>query len=116
MTATLWFNPRCGTARTVKAWLDEHGVDYRERRYLDDPPSRAEIEDVLASGDLKAGDLLRAKEAKAKELGLDAASDPDAILDAMVEHPILIDRPVIVDGKRAALCRPADRIEAFYTA
>ncbi|MEE4349815.1 MAG: arsenate reductase family protein [Pacificimonas sp.] len=114
MAAILWFNPRCGTARNVQAWLDEHGKPYEVREYLKDPPSRAEIEDVLAKGKMQASDLLREKEPLAEELGLRGSGDQDAILAAMADNPILINRPVIIDGDRAKLCRPSETIADFY--
>lgn len=114
MAVTLWFNPRCGTARNVRAWLDENGIDYELREYLKDPPTRAEIEAVLEKGDMKPSDLLRAKEALAAELGVRGSDDEEKILSAMTEHPILINRPVVIDGDRARLCRPAETVAEFF--
>ena len=114
MSAELWFNPRCGTARKVRAWLDERGIDYELREYLKAPPTRAEIEAVLAKSGMSAGELLRAKEPLAEELGVRGSEDEEKILDAMAAHPILINRPVVIDGERAKLCRPADEVEAFF--
>ncbi|MGB3722599.1 MAG: ArsC/Spx/MgsR family protein [Pacificimonas sp.] len=113
MSVKLWFNPGCGTARNVRAWLNDQGIAYDLRDYLKDPPTRVEIEDVLKKGNMQAGDLLRAKEAQAEELGLRGSDDQHAILDAMVAHPKLINRPVVIDGERAKLCRPASEVETF---
>ena len=114
MTVEVWFNPRCGTARNVRDWLDEHDVDFELREYLKDPPTKAEIESVLQKADIKASELLRSKEALAEELRLRGSDDEDAILAAMAEHPILINRPVVIDGDRAKLCRPADEVAEMF--
>ncbi|MBZ6379272.1 arsenate reductase (glutaredoxin) [Pacificimonas flava] len=110
---TLWFNPRCGTARNVRAWLEENGIDYELRDYQKDPPSRAEIEAVLDKGDMKPSHLLRAKEQLAADLGVRGSDDEEAVLSAMAEHPILINRPVVITADDAKLCRPADTVAEF---
>ncbi|MGB7406835.1 MAG: arsenate reductase family protein [Pacificimonas sp.] len=111
----LWFNPRCGTARNVREKLDAAGVQYEVREYLKNPPSREEIASVLAKGDMKASDLLRAKESLAEELGVRGSDDEEAILDAMAAHPILINRPVVITGETAKLCRPADEVDVLLS-
>ena len=113
MSMEIWFNPRCGTARKVRARLEESGRDVTVRDYLKQPPTRTEIEEVLRKSGMKASDLLRSKESLAGELGLRETDDESRILDAMAEHPILINRPVVIDGERARLCRPADDVEAL---
>ncbi len=116
MSVKVWFNPRCGTARNVVAWLTDKGIAHEVREYLKEPPSRAEIEDVLKKSGMTAHELLRAKEALAEELGLrDPAVSQDTILSAMVDNPILINRPVVIDGERAALCRPSETVAAFFS-
>ncbi|MCJ8190482.1 arsenate reductase (glutaredoxin) [Sphingomicrobium aestuariivivum] len=113
MSKTAWmtFNPRCGTARKTLAILEEEGFEVTQRRYLDEPLSRAEIEHLLEKGDMTARDVLRAKEPLAQDLGLtqDTASD-DEIIDAMVEHPILLNRPIVETDKGALLARPQDEV------
>ena len=111
MTMELWFNPRCGTARKVRTRLEESGSDFEVREYLKDPPTRAEIEEVLRKSGMTASDLFRSKEALADELGLRESDDDARMLDAMAAHPVLINRPVVIDGERARLCRPADEVE-----
>jgi arsenate reductase len=114
MSVILWYNPRCGTARNVRDYLDEHGIDFEIREYLDDAPTRDEIEEVLQKSGMSARDLLREKEAIAKELGLlDTGASDDEILNAMHANPILINRPVVIDGDRAMLCRPSEKIAEF---
>lgn len=114
MAVTLWFNPRCGTARKVRAWLDDKKIDYELREYLKEPPTKGELADVLGKGGMQPSELLRAKEDLAAELGLRGSSDEEKILDAMAEHPVLINRPVVVDGDRARLCRPAETVADFF--
>ncbi|WP_265563966.1 arsenate reductase family protein [Sphingomicrobium arenosum] len=113
MSKTAWmtFNPRCGTARKTLAILEEEGFEVTQRRYLDEPLSRAEIEHLLAKGKLRARDLLRAKEPLAQDLGLtmDTASE-DEIVDAMVEHPILLNRPIVETENGVLLARPQDEV------
>lgn len=114
MRVIVWYNPRCGTARNVRDYLNEHAIPFDLREYLEDIPSRPEIEDVLRKSGMSARDLLRAKEPLAKEMGLlDPTVSDEHIITAMHENPILINRPVVIDGKRAKLCRPADTIAEF---
>ena len=107
---TVWFNPRCSKCRGARELLDERGVEARYLRYLDEAPSRAELERVLAllgTDDPRA--ILRAGEPLAAELGL-AGAGRDAILDAMAANPILIERPIAVLGDRAVVGRPPERV------
>lgn len=106
----VYFNPRCSTCRTAWSILEEHGVDAEEYRYLDERPDRAEIERVMAM--LGIGDpreMIRAKEPVYEELGL-AHADRDGLINAMVEHPILIQRPIVIVGDRAVIARPPERL------
>jgi arsenate reductase len=107
---TVWFNPRCSKCVGARDLLDERGVEARYLRYLEEAPSRAELERVLAllgTDDPRA--ILRAGEPLAAELGL-AGADRDRILDAMAAHPILIERPIAIAGGRAVVGRPPERI------
>lgn len=107
---TMWFNPSCSKCRGAKDILDEQGVACEIVRYLDDTPTRAEIERVLSM--LGADDprmMMRTGEAVYKELGL-ADADRDALLDAMVEHPMLIERPIVIRGGRAVIARPPEKL------
>jgi arsenate reductase (glutaredoxin) len=107
---TVWFNPSCSKCRGARALLDEQGVACELVRYLDDTPSRDELVRVL--GLLGSDDprtMMRTGEAVYKELGLADAS-ADALLDAMVAHPILIERPIVIKGDRAVIARPPDRL------
>lgn len=112
----LWHNPRCSKSRGAKAILDEAGTTYTERRYLDDPPSADELDAVLTALGRDPWAVARLGEETAKELGLQewAHDDRRRWIDAMVAHPILIERPVLVaDDGRAVLGRPPEAIEAL---
>jgi arsenate reductase len=106
----LLHNPRCSKSRAVKAILEERGVAFRERRYLEDPLSRQELDDLALWLGLPAGEWVRSKERAFQETGLDASSDERTILDAMATHPILMERPILVRGRRAIVGRPPEKI------
>jgi arsenate reductase len=111
MQVTIWHNPRCTTSRKTLALLRERGIEPAIVEYLATPPSKAELERVAG---LLGGDparFLRAKEPLAKELGLTRpGTKPAAIIAAMAEHPILIERPIVFAGRRAALGRPPEAV------
>ena len=114
----LWHNPRCSKSRQAKALLDERGTGYTERRYLDDPPTEAELDAVLTALGLEPWELARMNEPAARELGLrDLPRDRGDWIAVMTEHPILIERPIIVtDDGRAALGRPPEAIAGLLDA
>jgi arsenate reductase (glutaredoxin) len=92
----IWLNPACSKCRTAAAELDAAGVEYDVRRYLDDPPTVAELEDVVSRLGLEPWDIARQKEAQ--EEGIDLAREPaqrDAWLMALAEHPRALQRPII---------------------
>ena len=93
----IWLNPACSKCRAATAALDEAGVDYTVRRYLDEPPTRAELDDVLARLGLEPWDITRAGEPEAAAVR-DLPRSPEARdrwLDALAEHPRLIQRPIV---------------------
>jgi len=107
-SCTVWFNPGCSKCRGARELLEEQGVDAEYVHYLDEAPSRAELERVmglLGTDDPRA--MMRTGEPVYAELGL-ASADRDALLAAMVEHPILIERPIVVVGDRAVIARPPE--------
>jgi len=109
MSATIYHNPRCGTSRTVLQTLREAGIEPTIIEYLKTPPSRQTLAGLIQQAGLTVREAVRAKEPVYQELGLDAPGvDDDALLDAMVEHPILINRPFVVTERGARLCRPAE--------
>lgn len=107
MKATIFHNPACGTSRKTLDILREEGADVTVIEYLKDSPSRAELQRLYARAAITPREGLRAKEPLAAELALETASD-DAILDAMVAHPILINRPLVETEKGVRLARPQD--------
>ena len=108
----LWHNPRCSKSRAARALLDERGVAYTERRYLDDPPSADELDAVLTALGRQPWEVARTGEAVAGELGLaHLPLDRQAWIEVMVANPILIERPIVVtDDGRAALGRPPEAL------
>jgi arsenate reductase len=109
MKATIFHNPACGTSRKTLDILRESGADVTVIEYLKDTPTRAELQRLYARAGITPREGLRAKEPLAAELGLESASE-DEILDAMMAHPILINRPLVETAKGAALCRPQDEV------
>ena len=106
----VWHNARCSKSRGACQILDERGIDAEVVRYLDHPPPRAELERVLAllgSDDPRA--MMRTGEPMYRELGL-ADATRDELLDAMTQHPILIERPIIIRGDTAVIARPPERL------
>lgn len=110
MKATIWHNPRCSKSREALAILAAApGVDVEIVEYLKTPPTRERLKALYARAGIGPRDGLRTGEEVAKRLGL-AGADDDAVLDAMVEHPILIERPLVETEKGVRLGRPPERI------
>ena len=110
MKATIWHNPRCSKSRQALAILEAApGMDVEIIEYLKTPPSRAELTAAYARAGIAPRDGLRKGEDITKELGLINASD-DAILDAMAQHPILIERPLVLTEKGVRIGRPPEAI------
>jgi arsenate reductase len=111
MKARIFHNPMCGTSRKTLDILREAGADPEVIEYLKAPPSRDELVRLYGRAGISPREGLRAKEPLAAELGLlgDDVSD-DAILDAMVAHPILINRPLVETDKGVVLARPQDKV------
>jgi arsenate reductase len=106
----MWFNPNCSKCRGAKDILEGEQVSCEIVRYLQDAPSRAELERVMALlgiDDPRA--MMRTGESVYKELGLKDV-EGDALLDAMAAHPILIERPIVIRGDRAVIGRPPERV------
>ena len=109
MKVTILHNPACGTSRKTLDILRDQGADVTIIEYLKNPPSRDELVRLYQRAGITPRDGLRAKEPLATELGLADASD-DEILDAMIDHPILINRPLVETAKGVRLCRPQDMV------
>jgi arsenate reductase len=106
---TIYHNPRCSKSRETLALIEGKGLQPRVVDYLRQPPSAAELERILALLGKGPRDILRRKEAA--EAGIDAAAlDDAALLAAMVAHPAVIERPIVVAGERAALGRPPESV------
>ena len=110
MTTTIWHNPRCSKSRMTLALLEEQGIEPTIRLYLDDAPSAEELNDVIQLLGIKPWELLRRGEQIFKELGLNKESGDAVLIAAMGQHPILIERPVVIHGSRAALGRPPENV------
>jgi arsenate reductase len=111
MTVTIWHNPRCGKSRQALELLKSKGIDPAIREYLKQPPTKAEVEKLieLVGGDVK--DLIRDGEPEFKKLGKKKADLTRAdVAKAIAAHPILLQRPVVVSGRRAALGRPPEAV------
>lgn len=111
MKPLIFHSPKCGTSRNTLAIMQASGEQPEVVEYLKNPPSHAYLVELLAKMNIAPRELLRSKESINDELGLDnpALSD-DEIIDAMIANPILINRPIVVTDKGAALCRPAERV------
>ncbi len=111
LSVTIYHNPRCSKSRATLALLEEQGVNTTVVEYLKTPPDAGELERILGLLKLEPRDLMRHKEAEYRELGLDdPALDRAALIRAMVEHPKLIERPIVVSGRKAAIGRPPERV------
>lgn len=110
MDVSVYFNPACSNCRTTQGLLQERGIDADYVRYLDQAPSKNELERVLKMlGTDDPRDMMREKEPVYAELGLASASRGE-LLDAMTTHPILIQRPIVIRGDRAVIARPPERM------
>lgn len=111
MKATIFHNPACGTSRKTLDILRQAGADVSVREYLKAAPTRAELVRLYNRAGISPREGLRAKELLADELGLKRPDvTDDEVLDAMVEHPILINRPIVETEKGVRLCRPQDLV------
>ena len=111
MTITIYHNPDCATSRNTLAMIRQSGEEPVVVEYLKTPPTRERLKELIASMGIRVRDLLREKGTPYAELGLDnrGLSD-DALLDAMMAHPILINRPIVVAPAGVRLCRPSEQV------
>jgi arsenate reductase len=111
MTVTIYHNPACGTSRNTLAMIRENGAEPEIIEYLKTPPSRESLVELLSAIAMKPRALLRKKGTPYGDLALD---DPkwtdDELIDFMIAHPILINRPIVVTEKGVRLCRPAETV------
>jgi arsenate reductase len=116
----IWINPRCAKCRSALSILDAENADYTVRRYLDDPPSEAELREVLGRLGLEPWDITRTGEKDAKDLGMPGwprtLEDRDRWISALAEHPILIQRPIITaDDGSAVVARTDEAVRSTLT-
>lgn len=110
------FNPRCSKCRSVRGLLEDSGVEADYVNYLERTPTRDQLKRVMRLlGIDDPRDMMRTREPEYKRLGLDSA-DAERLLDAMVEHPILIQRPIVIRGDRAVIARPPERALELFQA
>jgi len=108
---TIYHNPRCSKSRQTLALLEERGIAPRIVEYLKTPPTAAELKTILKKLGLKPRDILRQGEPRYAELGLkDRDVDDDTLITLMVANPILIERPIVVRGNKAAIGRPPETV------
>lgn len=110
---TIWHNPKCSKSREALKLLEAKGDDFTVVKYLEEIPSRSEIEALLKKLGVSARELMRTKEDLYKELGLAEVEDEAKLIDALAEHPRLIERPVLIDGNRALIGRPVEKVIDF---
>lgn len=110
---SIFHNPRCSKSRQAMATASDAGVDVTEVRYLDAPPDRATLEHLVAILEDPVVDLVRRGDAK--KAGVDVPADADAatVVEVLVAHPALMERPVLVRGDRAIIGRPTERVAPF---
>lgn len=109
MVARIFHNPKCSTSRKTLDLLRENGIEPEIVLYLKTPPTRAELVTLIADAGIGVREAVRKRESLYTELGLADASD-DELLDALAQHPILIERPLVVTDKGTRLARPIDRV------
>lgn len=111
MKATIWHNPDCGTSRKTLAILQEvAGVDVTVIEYRKTPFTRSKLKQLFRDAGLTPREAMRTRGSPAEELGLIDGASPDVILDAMVAHSILVERPFVETDKGVRLCRPQEKV------
>ena len=114
MTITIYHNPDCGTSRNTLAMIRQSGEEPTVVEYLKTPPSRERLRELIGAMGISVRALLREKGTPYKELGLgDPKWTDDELLDFMMAHPILINRPIVVTPKGVKLCRPSEAVLAL---
>ena len=109
-TISIWHNPRCSKSRIALALLEEKGVEAEVVKYLDTPPSKEELTDMLKMLGISARELMRTKEDIYKTLNLKNENDEEKLIEAMVENPKLIERPIVIKEGKAVIGRPIENI------
>ena len=106
----IFHNPRCSKSREGLKILEEKGVNVEVVKYLDNPPTKEELRSIVKMLGISAKELLRTKESIYKELNLKEVEDEERLIDAMVQYPKLIERPIVIKGDKAIIGRPPTKI------
>ena len=107
---TLYHNPRCTKSRATLALLESHGIEPEVIEYLQTPPNESELKTLLRKLKLKPGELIRKGEDIYKETFGDTLPADSKLIAAMVQHPVLIERPIVVKGEKAVIGRPPENV------
>lgn len=111
MTVTIYHNPDCGTSRNTLAMIRQSGEEPVVIEYLQNPPTRARLVELIAAMGMPVRELLRQKGTPYEALGLgDPVRTDEELIDAMLAHPVLINRPIVVTPKGVRLCRPSEAV------
>lgn len=110
---TIWHNPRCSKSRDSFKLLEEKGIEAKVRKYLDETPTKEELKELLSMLNISARALMRTKEAIYKELNLKEENSEEKLIEAMVENPKLIERPIVIRGDKAVIGRPIEKVVAL---
>ncbi len=111
MTVTIYHNPRCSKSRQTLGLLQDRGVEFRVIEYLKTPPTADQLERILTLLNLEPRELMRRNEKEYRSLNLDDPSlSRDALINAMIAHPILIQRPIVLANDKAAIGRPPEAV------
>ena len=113
-SVSIYHNPRCSKSRQTLMLLEERGITPEIIKYLDTPPSAQALVDVVKALGIKPWDLLRRNEAAFKDLQLAADAADEDVITAMLEHPILIERPIVIRGYRAVIGRPPEAVLSLF--
>ncbi len=106
----IYYNPKCSKCRVTLELLNKRSIEPKIIEYLNDVPSKSELKDIIARLGISADQLLRKIESVYQETGLNEASTEDEILNAMIEHPVLIQRPIVIHNGKATIGRPPEKI------
>jgi len=109
-TIKIWHNPRCSKSRDSFKLLEEKGIDAEVVKYLEDIPTKEELTELLKKLNMSARELMRTKEDVYKELNLKDETSEDALIEAMVANPKLIERPIVIRGDKAVIGRPIEKV------
>jgi arsenate reductase len=109
-TIKIWHNPRCSKSRDSFKLLEEKGIDTEVVKYLEDVPTKEELREILTMLDMTARELMRTKEEIYKELNLKDETSEEALIEAMVANPKLIERPIVIRGSKAVIGRPIEKV------